>query len=53
MKAVRSMNEAAKLIQPTAVYRPHEELKEVYDKNYEVFKRLHRSNAKNFAMLNS
>ena len=53
MKAVSSMDKAAKLIQPTAVFRPHEELKEIYDKNYEVFKRLHRSNAKNFEMLNS
>ena len=53
MGTVGSMEEAAKLIPVTAVYRPHTEFAEVYAKNYEVFKRLHKSNKKNFEMMNS
>ena len=53
MGAVGSMDEAAKLIPAVAVYRPHDEFAEIYNKNYEVFKRLHKSNAKNFEMLNN
>ena len=53
MGTVSSMDEASKLIPAVAVYRPHAELAEIYDKNYEVFKRLHKANKKNFEMLNS
>ena len=34
-------------------YIPNAMNKEIYDKNYAVFKRLHRSNQKNFEMLNA
>lgn len=33
-------------------YEPDMEKKKIYDKNYEVYKRLYKSNKKNFAMMN-
>lgn len=34
-------------------YEPDMEKKKIYDKNYEVYKRLYKANKKNFAMMNS
>ena len=53
MGVIRSLDDAKRLIPVSAVYRPHSRDSKTYDRNYEVFKRLHKSNAKNFAMLNS
>ena len=44
--------EAGKLIPVKAVYRPNMENKAVYDRNYQVFRRLYKSNAKHFKALN-
>ena len=52
MGVVRSLNEVRALIPASAVYRPHSRDSKVYDRNYEVFKNLHRSNKKNFEKLN-
>ena len=53
MGVIGSLDDAKRLIPVSAVYRPHSRDSKTYDRNYEVFKRLHKSNAKNFAMLNS
>ena len=47
-----SLGEADKLIKVNAVYKPDPANKEVYDRNYRVFKRLYESNKKNFRDLN-
>lgn len=50
---IPSVEEAGKFIPVSAVYSPNMENKRIYDKGYEVFKSLYRSNRKNFASLNS
>ena len=52
MGVIKDLDGIKKYIPATAVYRPHKEYSDVYDRNYGVFKRLHRSNKKNFEMLN-
>ncbi|ETP71542.1 xylulokinase [Lachnospiraceae bacterium JC7] len=42
-----------KLVKPERFYAPTPETKEVYERNYRVFKRLYSSNAKNFKMINT
>jgi len=42
-----------KLVKPENVYVPNPENKEVYERNYRVFKKLYRSNANNFKMINA
>ena len=42
-----------KLVKPERVYIPDPENKEVYERNYRVFKNLYRSNAENFRILNA
>jgi xylulokinase len=50
--AVKKISEAGSLIPATAVYIPRTEDAEVYQRNYEVYKNLYKSNKKNFEMLN-
>ena len=50
--AVKKISEAGALIPATAVYRPRTEDAEVYQRNYEVYKNLYKTNKKNFEMLN-
>ena len=42
-----------RLVKVTRVYQPDASNKAVYERNYKVFKRLYRSNARNFRMLNT
>ena len=44
--------EAGELIPIKAVYRPNMENKAVYERNYQVFCKLYKSNAKHFKALN-
>ena len=41
------------LIKPNRVYKPDTENKEVYERNYRVFKKLYKANASNFKDLNA
>ncbi len=53
--AISGIEEAARLIRPEAVYNPGscgEEGKAAYERNYQVFKKLHSSNKKLFEQLN-
>ena len=43
---------AKRLVKVNRVYHPDASNKAVYEKNYRVFKRLYRSNARNFSMIN-
>ena len=52
MKIIDTPEEAGKLISVKKVYRPDIENKEVYERNYQVFRRLYKSNAKHFKVLN-
>jgi len=49
---IDDLSEAKKLILPTKAFKPNMDSKVIYDKNYSVFKRLYKSNKKNFALLN-
>ena len=42
-----------RLVKVKNVYKPNAANKEIYERNYRVFKRLYRSNARNFKMLNT
>ena len=42
-----------KLVKIKHVYRPNAANKEIYERSYGVFKKLYRSNARNFKALNS
>ncbi len=46
------LEEAAAHIQPLHRYEPDPRTRAVYEKNYRVFRRLYKSNQKNFALLN-
>jgi len=50
---ISGVEKAGELIPVSAVYNPNSENKVTYDKGFEVFKSLYRSNKKNFAVLNS
>jgi len=49
---IGSPAEAGKLVPVSAVYRPDPVNQAVYERNYRVFRRLYKSNAKNFKALN-
>ena len=49
---IDDLSVAKKLILPNKTFKPNVYNKPVYDKNYHVFKRLYKSNKKNFALLN-
>ncbi len=53
MGIIPSISEVKKLIPAKLVYHPNKANKEVYDRNYKVFKNLHKANKKNFEILNS
>jgi xylulokinase len=48
-----SIEDAKKLIPVSKTFTPNMENKKVYDKYYEVYKKLYSSNKDNFAKLNS
>ena len=53
--AIDSMEEISRMIRPAAVYHPGScgsEGKAAYERNYQVFKKLHSSNRKLFAQIN-
>ena len=50
---VKNISEAKRLIPSSATYTPDMKNKSVYDKNFEVFKQLYKSNKDNFSLLNS
>ena len=52
MKIIDSPETAQNLIPIKAVYHPNPDNREVYDRNYQVFRMLYKSNAKNFKSLN-
>ena len=49
---IKDLSLVKEQIRPCGCYKPNLENKGVYDRQYEVFKRLYKSNAKNFAALN-
>ncbi len=49
---VKDIQSVKDFIPAQRIYHPDEKTKEVYDKNYEVFKNLYKANKKNFAVLN-
>lgn len=49
---IDSIDEAKKLIPAKKTFKPNPADKAVYDRNFEVFKNLYKSNKKNFATLN-
>ena len=52
MKLIDSPEAAAKMIPVNAVYYPDVTNKTVYERNYQVFRRLYKSNAKHYRALN-
>jgi xylulokinase len=52
IKGVDVLELSRELVKITHVYKPNPENKEVYEKNYRVFKRIYSSNKKNFKLLN-
>lgn len=50
--SVKSLEEMKKSVHVDAVYKPNSDNKDVYDRNYRVFKQLYKSNKKNFELLN-
>lgn len=49
---IPSMTDVKKLIPAKITYHPNKTNKAVYDRNFEVFKNLYKSNKENFAILN-
>ncbi|MBO4901402.1 MAG: FGGY-family carbohydrate kinase [Lachnospiraceae bacterium] len=52
MGVIPSLEEAGSYIRVEAVYTPDEKNRALYEKNYQVFKKLHGANAKLFRVLN-
>ena len=52
IKGVDVLEFARQLVKANHSYRPNPENREIYDRNYRVFKRLYKSNARNFRDLN-
>ena len=52
MKSIDSPEAAGKLIQIKNIYHPKSENQAVYERNYQVFRKLYKSNAKHFKALN-
>ncbi|MEG1963332.1 MAG: FGGY-family carbohydrate kinase [Clostridia bacterium] len=52
LNIIPGLEHIKQFIPVTAVYKPNKKNKAVYDKNFAVFKRLYKSNKKNFHMLN-
>jgi xylulokinase len=51
--AIDSLEEAKRMVEVKDVFVPREENREVYDRNYEVFKRLYKTNKNNYRILNA
>lgn len=49
---IKNLDEVKNFIPVVATYKSNPELKPIYDRNFEVFKNLYKSNKKNFAILN-
>lgn len=49
---IDSVQEAGKLISANKKFKPNKKVKAAYDKNYEVYKNLYKSNKDNFKLLN-
>ncbi len=50
---IEKLSDVKKLIPPKKTFKPNASNKEVYDRNFRVFKNLYKSNKENFAILNS
>lgn len=53
LKVVNSLEEVGKLIPAAKSFIPNKEFKHAYDRNYDVFKRLYKSNKASFRVLNN
>jgi xylulokinase len=53
MKDMDALDMAKELIKVDHVYVPDQKNREIYQRNYEVFKKLYRSNRNNFKILNN
>ena len=53
IKGVDVLELTRQLVKANHAYKPDPENREIYDRNYRVFKRLYKSNARNFRDLNS
>lgn len=49
---IEALGKTKELIGVKQVYRPNADNKEIYDKGFEVFKHLYKSNVRNFRMMN-
>jgi len=49
---IESLDRVKDLVRVKKLYTPNPDNREIYNRNYEVFKKLYKSNAKNFAALN-
>lgn len=49
---MKSIEEASKLVRPYRTFVPDYESKKIYDRNYNVFKELYRTNKRNFRNIN-
>ena len=50
--AIDSIEAAKDMVKVKAVYEPREENRALYDRNYTIFKRLYKTNRKNYCMVN-
>lgn len=53
LKGVDVLILSRELVKVQQVYQPNHAYKAVYERNYKVFKRLYKTNAKNFKELNT
>ena len=53
IKKVDVLEFARQVVKVTHVYTPNPDHKDIYERNYRVFKKLYKSNAVNFRALNS
>ena len=53
IKCVDVLKLSRELVKVEHVYKPNTENKEIYEKNYKVFKKLYSANASNFKMMNT
>lgn len=53
LEIIKNIDEVKNFIPASATFTPNPENKEIYDRNFEVFKKLYKANKKNFAILNS
>ena len=51
-KEIADLDHVKEIVKVKKVFYPDPEKRQIYDRNYKVFKRLYKANAKNFALLN-